>query len=110
LLSLMVACCPPALAQSVPAAELIAAAKAATLSQIDGRSKSCEDDRRVDDWLAEVTGATARSIRWQGGRCVLALPDNPIDAGTKNWCAHAVITPRRRAAGPAQPSPSAPVS
>jgi len=92
---LTLACCPAVLAQTVPADQLIAAARAATLSQIDDRRKYCEDDRSIKQWLAQVTSATARSIRWQGGRCALARPENAIDAGTK-WCAHAVIAPKRR--------------
>lgn len=89
------ACGAPAQAQSVPAASLIDAAKTAKLSQIDDRRNYCEDDRRVDEWLKEVVGSTSKSVRWHGGRCVLARKENAIDAGTK-WCAHAVIAPKGR--------------
>jgi hypothetical protein len=88
----------PAAAQSVSPDRLVAAAKSARLSQIDDRRDACGDDRTVGDWLREVTGVTARSVRWQGGRCVLARKENAIDSGT-NWCAHAVVTPKRGGKG-----------
>jgi hypothetical protein len=77
--------------------DLVKAAKAAAISRVDDSRKECNDDRTVEAWLKEVVGSAARSIRWQGGKCVLANKENPRDAGT-NWCAHAVITPKR---GPA---------
>jgi hypothetical protein len=81
-------------AQAVAAGELIKAAKAATISEVDYARRDCGDDRTIEDWLREVVGASAKSIRWAGGRCVLAIKERARDAGTK-WCAHAVITPKQ---------------
>jgi hypothetical protein len=77
----------------VSAKALIRAAKSATISEIDYQRQDCNDRRSVEDWLTEVAGDSAKSVRWHGGKCVLAIPDRPRDAGTK-WCAHAVIQPR----------------
>jgi len=73
---------------------LIAAAKRATLSQIDYTRSDCHDDRSVEAWLTSVAGKSARSIKWAGGACELVNKDNPIDAGT-GWCARAEIAPKR---------------
>jgi hypothetical protein len=78
----------------VSAKDLVAAAKTATISQVDYTQKDCNDDRSVEVWLKEVVGTTAKSIRWNGGKCVLAIKERTRDAGT-DWCAHAVITPKR---------------
>jgi hypothetical protein len=80
-------------ARDVSPRDLIAAAKGAELSQIDYTLQDCRDTRKVEDWLAGVLGDTAKSVRWAGGRCVLARKERARDAGTK-WCAHAVITPK----------------
>lgn len=73
--------------------DLVKAAQAASLSDVDERRRACNDERRVGDWLKAVVGGSAKSIRWSGGRCVLAIKERPRDAGT-NWCAHAEIAPK----------------
>ena len=60
---------------------LVAAAKRATLSQIDYTRRDCDDDRRVEVWLAQIVGRNVKSIKWAGGACQLANTHNPIDAG-----------------------------
>jgi hypothetical protein len=74
----------PALAQ---------AARDARLDQIDDFRKQCGDKRRVEDWLKDVLGDSAKSIRWSGGRCQLTNESNPLDAGA-NWCGQALIAPK----------------
>jgi len=81
-------------AQSVSPAELIKAAKAATISEVDYSRRDCDDGRRIEDWLKQIVGASAKSVRWAGGKCVLTIAERARDAGTK-WCAHAVITPKQ---------------
>jgi hypothetical protein len=78
----------------VSAAALIAAAKAAPLASVDESRKDCDDRRTVSEWLAAAIAPTARSITWKGGKCVLVIPENPLDAGG-DWCAHADILPRK---------------
>jgi hypothetical protein len=80
--------------RGVSNAALALAARDARLDQIDDFRKQCNDTRRVEDWLKDVVGDTAKSIAWSGGRCQLVNPQNPIDAGTA-WCGQATITPRR---------------
>lgn len=75
-------------------ADLIAAGKRATISEIDYQRADCNDKRTLEAWLKQTVGASARSVRWGGGRCVLAVKENPRDAGTK-YCAHAVIAPKQ---------------
>jgi len=82
-----------AASRSPSPADLIRAAKAARLSDIDFARKSCGDHRTVEQWLKQTTGRSVRSIRWTGGACTIVNKDNPRDAGTK-WCARADVTPR----------------
>ena len=70
------------------------AAQAARLDQIDDFRRQCGDSRSVEQWLKDIVGDSARSIRWSGGRCQLVNRLNPLDAGTK-WCGHAVIAPKQ---------------
>lgn len=98
--AVVAAVCAVALGNGALAAErgvsnsaLAQAARDARLDQIDDFRKQCGDSRRVEDWLNDVVGDSATSIRWSGGRCQLTNQQNPLDAGT-NWCGHAVITPR----------------
>jgi hypothetical protein len=99
--TIVAAVCAVALASGAVAAErgvtnsaLAQAAREARLDQIDGFRKQCGDSRRVADWLNDVVGESAKSIRWSGGRCRLTNKLNPLDGGT-NWCGQAVITPKR---------------
>ena len=82
-----------AASRGVSNSALAQAARDATLAQIDDFRNHCGDARRVEDWLKDVVGDTAKSIRWSGGRCQLVNQLNPLDAGT-NWCGQAVITPK----------------
>ena len=67
---------------------LAQAARDARLDQIDVFKKDCGDKRRVEDWLKQLVGDTAKSIQWSGGRCQIVNKLSPIDAGT-DWCGHA---------------------
>lgn len=89
----MAICASCAYARDVSPTSLIRAAKAATVSQVDYQRRDCNDRRSIERWLSEVVGDSAKSVRWYGGKCVLAIRDRPRDAGTK-WCAHAVIVPK----------------
>jgi hypothetical protein len=80
--------------RSITPAELIAAGKRATISEIDYQRADCNDNRTLEAWLKQVVGETAKSVRWGGGKCVLAVKENPRDGGTK-YCAHAVIVPKQ---------------
>jgi hypothetical protein len=80
--------------RGVSNAALAKAAREARLDQIDDFRKTCKDTRRVEDWLKDVVGDTAKSIRRSGGRCQLVNNLNPLDGGT-DWCGQAVITPKR---------------
>lgn len=74
-------------------AELIAAGKRATISEIDYQRADCNDKRTLEAWLKQTVGNSAKSIRWGAGKCVLARKETPRDAGTQ-YCAHAVIVPK----------------
>ncbi len=80
--------------RGVSNAALAPAARAARLEQIDDFRKHCGDSRNVEQWLKDVVGDTAKSIRWSGGRCQLVNTLNPLDAGTP-WCGQAEIAPKR---------------
>jgi hypothetical protein len=80
---------------------LIAAAKAAMLSQIDYGRELCGPDRTVETWLADVIGDTASRITWRGGRCKLVSDLNPLDAGGE-FCAGATIVPKGHPKEPAE--------
>jgi hypothetical protein len=79
--------------RGVSDAALAQAARDARLDQIDDARRQCQDRRRVEDWLKAVVGASARSIRWQGGACTLVIPQNPMDQGSA-WCGGAEIAPK----------------
>ena len=79
----------------VSPAALIAAAQAATISEVDYTRADCGDKRRVADWLESVVGANAKSVKWSARRCQLVNKLNPNDAGTGSACAQAVITPKQ---------------
>ena len=66
---------------------LIAAAKATPVRAIDYDDERC-DERTVQQWLAELTGAEARRIAWTAGPCRIVGPG--IDAGA-TWCAQATV-------------------
>ena len=80
-----------AVAAGVSKAAQAQAAREARLDQIDDFRKRC-GTRRVEDWLKDVVGDTAKSIAWSGGRCQLVNPQNPLDAGSGS-CGQAVIAP-----------------
>jgi hypothetical protein len=88
------ACAAQAAERGVSNAALARAARDATLAQIDDFRNHCGDQRRVEDWLKDVVGDTAKSIRWSGDRCQLINLLNPLDGGTK-WCGQAVVVPKR---------------
>ena len=52
--------------RGVSNAALARAAREARLDQIDDFRNHCHDSRRVEDWLKDVVGATAKSVRWSG--------------------------------------------
>ena len=79
--------------RGVSNAALARAAREARLDQIDDFRNHCHDSRRVEDWLKDVVGDTAKSVRWSGGRCQLVNNLNPLDGGT-DWCGQAVIAPK----------------
>ena len=71
-------------------AALIAAARRAPVCVIDYQETFCDGGRRIDRWLANLTNGVARRVRWSAGRCLLANPLIPADAGSR-WCAQARI-------------------
>lgn len=75
-------------------AAFVAAARRAPLRTIDYRETFCDGDQRIGDWLTRLTRGAARRVVWSAGRCRLANPLNPIDAGS-GWCAQASILLRR---------------
>jgi hypothetical protein len=92
------AAAPHALAGGPTRAQLIAAAKAATLKDIDYLEDLCRNDRTVEAWLAELTAGEAARIDWTAGRCELVDPLNGLDGGGP-YCAQARIVlahPRAR--------------
>ncbi len=91
----LLAAAPTAAAAGKPsAAALISAAKAAKLTEIDSGRTECGDTRNVAEWLKQTIVPTARRIAWTAGRCLLVIPENPIDGGG-NWCAQAEIQPKK---------------
>ena len=82
-------------------AALAAAARNARVADIDYDRGRCGDPRSVEQWLRDVVGDSAAKIAWRGGACVLANPDNPIDAGSR-WCGGATIVPRKDPGHPAR--------
>ena len=86
--------------RGVAPAALIAAAKAAMLSEIDYGRELCDGDRNVETWLNDVVGETAATIEWRGGACELTNDLNPLDAGS-DWCGGATIVPKGHAKEPA---------
>ncbi len=79
---------------------LAVAARNARLADIDDERNRCNDTRTVAQWLHEVVGNNAR-IQWRGGKCLLAFPGNPMDAGSK-WCGGATIVPTKDPQHPAR--------
>lgn len=80
-------------AQPVPAANLIAAGKQATLRMIDYGRDLCDGDVTVEAWLKALVGKQARGIAWTGGNCVLVNDMRPgIDASSWSYCAQATMT------------------
>jgi len=84
----------------VSSVALIEAAKRAMLSEIDYGRELCDGDRDIETWLKDVTGETAASIEWRGGKCELTNELNPLDAGS-DWCGGAKIVPKGHAKEPA---------
>ncbi len=99
-LALTAAAAPVAAKHGVSDATLAAAARSARVADVDDMRRECGDLRSVETWLTDVVGDTAR-IRWRGGACVLANPDNPIDAGSR-WCGGATIVPKKDPQHPAR--------
>lgn len=85
----------------IGAAALAAAARDARIADIDDARDRCGDARTVGRWLEEVVGDSAARIQWRGGSCLLANPDNPIDAGSR-WCGGATIVPKKDPKHPAR--------
>jgi len=77
----------------IPAATLIAAAKAAPLKLIDSLQDHCDGTTVVGAWLTALTSREARRIDWTAGRCQLVNDLNPLDAGG-DYCAMATVTLR----------------
>jgi hypothetical protein len=78
---------------------LAQAARDARLDQIDAFRKQCGDRRRVADWLKDVVGDSAKSIRWSGGRCRLTNKLTPArwrDQLVRPGRDHAATRPARR--------------
>jgi hypothetical protein len=74
-------------------AALIAAARQATLKNIDYGQEYCDSDMSVDAWLKALVGKEARTITWTGGECELVNPYGTlIDAKEWPYCAQATIT------------------
>ena len=86
--------------RGVTPAALIAATKAAMLSEIDYGRELCDGDRDVETWIKDVVGETAATIEWRGGPCELTNDLNPLDAGS-DWCGGATIVPKGHAKEPA---------
>jgi hypothetical protein len=74
---------------------LIAAAKQATLKDIDYDQHYCDSDMTVDTWLKALVGKEASAITWTGGECQLVNPYGGIDAKEWPYCAQASITLKR---------------
>lgn len=74
---------------------LAAAARAATLDDIDYGSHYCDGATSVEKWLEALVGHEARRIVWTGGTCELVNNLNPIDAASWPYCAQAEVTLRR---------------
>lgn len=86
--------------RGVSDATLAAAARSARVADVDTVRGECGDARSVEAWLDDAVGDTAR-VAWRGGACVLANPDNPIDAGS-DWCGGATIVPKKDPTHPAR--------
>ena len=78
-------------APPIPAAALIAAAKASPLRLIDALETYCDGKLRIDDWLRALTASEARDIAWTAGKCELVNDLNPLDAGG-SYCVQATLT------------------
>ena len=77
---------------SDPAA-LANAGRQATLKMIDYGTEYCDGASSVEAWLKALVGTEARSITWNGGKCVLVNDMRPgIDASSWPYCAQATIT------------------
>ena len=86
--------------RGVTPAALIAAAKAAMLSDINYGRELCDGDRDVETWLKDVVGETAATVEWRGGACELTNDLNPLDAGS-DWCGGATVVPKGHPKEPA---------
>ena len=86
--------------RGVTPAALIAAAKAAMLSEINYGRELCDGDRNVETWLKDVVGETAATVEWRGGACELTSELNPLDAGSE-WCGGATVVPKGHPKEPA---------
>jgi hypothetical protein len=75
----------------IPAAALIAAAKAAALRLIDALETYCDGETRIGVWLKALTAGQTRHIAWTAGKCELVNDLNPLDAGG-SYCAQATLT------------------
>jgi hypothetical protein len=93
----------PAKRPPIAKAALIAAARQATLKDIDYDQQYCDSDTTVDAWLKALVGKEARAIAWTGGECELVNPYGGIDAKEWPYCAQATVTlqhPRNRSDRP----------
>jgi hypothetical protein len=77
------------LAQPIQHEALAMAARKTILKEIDYLEEKCANDRSVEQWLQDLTGNEARSIRWSGGACQLIGP-GPLDTGS-HWCGQATV-------------------
>jgi hypothetical protein len=83
----------PAKRPQIGKAALIAAARQATLKDIDYGQNYCDSDITVDAWLKALVGKEARAITWNGGECELVNPYGTlIDAKEWPYCAQATVT------------------
>ena len=80
----------PAATREAPTTSLTAAARSATLKDID-YSSTCDAATTIEAWLKALTGRDARAINWTGGKCQLVNKLNPLDAGG-SWCVQATIS------------------
>ena len=69
---------------------LAAAARNATLKDIDYGTAYCDSASTIEEWLNGLAGRASRGITWTGGKCQLINDLNPLDAGGR-WCAQAGI-------------------
>ena len=49
--------------------------KSRPISEVDYARRDCGDDRTIEEWLKQIVGERAKSIRWAGGKCLLAIKE-----------------------------------